>query len=188
MGNVRGLHMGPRYFSQIQPRWAPNFARWAGSWEKCGQNVEKIWAECGKTHLAKSGTHLGKISGPHLGPIWAPSGLYLGKISGPHLEPADISHMGPRYFSQIQPRYSPYGAHMGPRYSPYGTHMGPIWDPYGAQILPRSCASWEIPKKGGISYLKTPLCQTLSKALEMSKATAERNPYRESLRRLFFVR
>ena len=135
MGNVRGLHMGPRYFSQIQPRWAPNFARWAGSWEKCGQNVEKIWAECGKTHLAKSGTHLGKISGPHLGPIWAPSGLYLGKISGPHLEPADISHMGPRYFSQIQPRYSPYGAHMGPRYSPYGTHMGPIWGPDTAQIL-----------------------------------------------------
>ena len=102
--------------AQMGPRWAPNFARWAGSGEKCGQNVEKIWAECGKTHLAKSGTH-------------------LGKISGPHLEPADISHMGPRYFSQIQPRYSPYGAHMGPRYSPYGTHMGPIWGPDTAQIL-----------------------------------------------------
>ena len=117
--------------AQMGPRWAPNFARWAGSGEKCGQNVEKIWAECGKTHLAKSGTHLGKISGPHLGPIWAPSGLYLGKISGPHLEPADISHMGPRYFSQIQPRYSPYGAIWGPDTA----HMGPIRGPDTAQIL-----------------------------------------------------
>ena len=69
-------------------------------------------------------------------PIWAVSGKKMGATCGA------IGHFS--YGAPIFSRYSPDTAHMGPIWGPDTAHMGPIWDPYGAQILPRSCASWDV--------------------------------------------